>query len=460
MTPPVRYRMVVCIPAILCCLFVPATGGAQRQAMTIDQAVSIALERNRTVLQSSYQIESADATERAAWGNYLPSLSASGGWTRTQSSRLANQTVNVPGIGPTVTQAEFFGVTNQFNTGVSANYTLFDGLSREAGMNTATAQLTVAQMNSRRTRQSVVYQVVSGYLNILRTERLVTVAEENLKRDERQLERITESSRVGALSQADVYRQQSQVASDELDLINTQNAYAKAKVDLVALVGVDPTMEYDFSDSSVVADIDTARAVAFLAQYRDLKQATGRALTARPDYVAVKASLDAASSSVTGAKGSYFPSIGAFAGYGNFGEDLSTLSLTRNYYVNWGLDFRWNLFDGFLREQRVEDALVNERSAQVEMEQTEKNITVEVRKALLDLEAAKKSWDVSDKALRSATEDRRIAEERYNLGAGTLLDLLVANANFVGAQVSRVNAITGFLIAKHTMEFTLGERVY
>jgi outer membrane protein TolC len=65
---------------------------------------------------------------------------------------------------------------------------------------------------------------------------------------------------------------------------------------------------------------------------------------------------------------------------------------------------------------------------------------------------------VSDKALRSASEDRRIAEERYNLGAGTLLDLLVANATYVNSQASRVNAIAGFLNARYNMEFAVGDR--
>ena len=60
----------------------------------------------------------------------------------------------------------------------------------------------------------------------------------------------------------------------------------------------------------------------------------------------------------------------------------------------------------------------------------------------------------------STPEDRKIAEERYNLGAGTLLDLLVANATYVGAQATQINAIVGFLIAKYNMEFVLAERKY
>ncbi len=104
--------------------------------------------------------------------------------------------------------------------------------------------------------------------------------------------------------------------------------------------------------------------------------------------------------------------------------------------------------------------MATQRNAEISLVQAQRDINVDVKKALLDLEAARKQYEVSQKGLVSATEDRKIAEERYNLGAGTLLDLLVANANLVNAQANQVNAVYNFITAKRNVEYALGEKQY
>ncbi|MBU2471322.1 MAG: TolC family protein, partial [Bacteroidetes bacterium] len=80
----------------------------------------------------------------------------------------------------------------------------------------------------------------------------------------------------------------------------------------------------------------------------------------------------------------------------------------------------------------------------------------DIQKARLDLEAVEKQVKVTQASVFSAEMDRKIAEEKYNLGAGTLLDLLIANANYTNAQSNKVNAVIGYLLAKKQMEFVLG----
>ncbi len=427
-----------------------------QQTLTMDQAVQMALQSNWSIAQSENAVETAHADKLSASGNYLPTVSLSAGWNRNQEDRTSPSTQVIDGVAAPLQST--FRVTNSFSTGVDAQYTIFDGLRREGTSSSASARATAAELNATRTKQSVVFQVERAYVNVLRAAHLVKVSEENLKRDQRQLERITESNKVGALSLADVYRQQSQVANDELDQITAQNNYDKAKADLIALIGGDVFENYNIADPSITAEISETQLAETRSLYANESELSKRALTARPDYLSSSEVFEASGSGVTAARSGYFPSVTAFAGYSLNNTEISTLPENKN--INWGLNLRWNLFDGFQTNQALQSALASQRDAQISLKQAERDINVEVRKALLDLEAARKAYEVSQKGLVSAQQDHRIAEERYNLGAGTLLDLLVANAGLVNAQASRVNGACDYVIAKRNVEFVLGERTY
>ncbi|MBI4548109.1 MAG: TolC family protein [Ignavibacteriae bacterium] len=441
---------------IILLLFIIEAFAQQTKTYTLNEAINLALERNLSVVQAQNNVESAQARVLAAYGNYLPALSAFGGWNRTQNDRAASSTQIIG--GQALSFPASFSVTNNFSTRVDLSYVLFDGFAREANFNSASASALSTEQQAARTRQSIVYQVENAYLNVLRKEQLVKVSEENLKRGRRQLERITESNRVGALPLADVYRQQSQVAADELNLITAQNDYEKAKADLVALIGSDMAQEHNFSDPSISPETNQTELDSTKEMYSNFHELTQRSLANRPDYMATKESFRSAEAGVTAARSGYFPTISASAGYSLSNTELSTLRNNKN--IAWGINIRWNLFDAFQTNQSLQSAIADQHNAEVAMRQAERDIGVEVKKALLDLEAARKGVEVSQKGLRSAMEDRKIAEERYNLGAGTLLDLLTANAGLVNAQANNINASYFYIIAKRNLEYVIGERTY
>lgn len=437
-----------------------ASAFAQPRVLTLEDVKRLALEQNLTVVQAQNNLVSTQSAVLAARGQWLPTVSASSGWSRNQQEFKSSgvQYQNIGGVTVPVSGGSEISTSNSFSSRVSASWTLFDAFGRESENSAATSRAVAAEQGVTRTRQSVVFQAVSGYLNIFRNVQLVKASEENLKRDRRQLERITESNRVGALSLADVYRQQSQVASDELDLINAQNNLDKAKADLMSFIGMSMFEEVEIADATIPSDIDSVLMREGSDVMADFAGLARRALQARPDYQSAVQGVDAAQSSVTSAKSNYFPSIGLSAGYGRSGNEIG--DPFRNSSINWGASLSWNIFDGFRTNQSVQNAIASRRNAEIQLAQSERDINVEVKKALLDLDASRKSYEASQKGLVSATEDRKIAEERYNLGAGTLLDLFTANASFIRAQVNKVNSVYSFLTAKHNLEYVIGERTY
>jgi len=75
---------------------------------------------------------------------------------------------------------------------------------------------------------------------------------------------------------------------------------------------------------------------------------------------------------------------------------------------------------------------------------------------LLDLAASKKKLDVNNKNLLAALENKKINEEKYSLGANTLLNLLIANSQYVQAQNDLINSSFDYLIIKKQIEYLLG----
>jgi outer membrane protein len=138
--------------------------------------------------------------------------------------------------------------------------------------------------------------------------------------------------------------------------------------------------------------------------------------------------------------------------------ELSKLSDSKGMF--WGIGISWSLFDRFQTNLNIQNALVGRRNAELSLLQAQRNVSVDVRNALLDIEAAQKQYDVSLKGLRSAEQDRRVAEERYNLGSGTLIDLLTANAGLVNAQYNKINATYNYITASRNLDYVLGERNY
>ena len=120
-----RRFLVTLLPLVLAST---AVGVAQTNptTLTLDQARELALQNNITVLQTANSIDAAEARVLAAKGQWLPSLSASGRWTRTQIDQAGQGSILVE--GRLVELPPVFSVNNYFSAGFSAGYTIFDGL--------------------------------------------------------------------------------------------------------------------------------------------------------------------------------------------------------------------------------------------------------------------------------------------------------------------------------------------
>ncbi len=436
---------------ILLLALVPGLVFAQtKKTLTLSECIKIALENNTIIKQAEYSTQIQSASVMQAYGIFLPNLNLSGNWNRTQRE---SDLTYIPGLGTVPFRTS--QTLSSFSTTASTSIILFNGFANFASLNRAKSNYLSSDYNLKRAKQSAIFQVYQLYLNVLRNKQLLKVAQDNLKRSQRQLERIIEANRVGSVSLADVYRQEVQVGNDELSLIRAQANYDKAKADLLVYLGLIPSDEYEFEDPSIKMEIDTTEFEELRKRVKDLDDLILKAINARPDYKSAIASLNSAKSGVTVAMSGYMPTISAFGNFNLNSNEFSTL--TKNRSIAWGISISFPIFDRLQLQTQVQQAKLNVKNAEVQVEQAKRQITADVKKAILDLESAMKQLEVAERQVKSAELDLKTAEEKYNIGAGTLLDLLIATANYTSAVSSRVNAIYDYIIAKIQLQYALGE---
>lgn len=414
---------------------------------TLDECIAISLKHNPDLLRSRQEIDRSAAGKKQAFGAFLPSLSANGSWTRSNQKVWTMRS----DVGAMQTQ-------ESFSYGIGTGLTLFNGLGNIYTADRSILGYQASEQGALRSEQDVIFAVESGYINALRLRQLVTVNASNLDRSQKQLDRIKELNAVGSVPLADVYRQQVQVGRDELTLLQSENTYRNALVDLQTVIGLDPQESIDLTGTDVPAIVDEAEIARTREELPAPETLFQEALKHRADYRQAELTLRGAEKSVEVARAGYYPTLSAFAQY-NWSNDAFQWALLAEKELgrfSYGLSLTIPIFSNFQVSTAVESAEIDRRNSEVSLQALRREIAAGLRKASNELSAAEKNIEITQRTLLSAKEDHRIATERYTLGAGTLLDLIVANSNLTAAQSDLINATFNYLVVRRQVEYQLG----
>ncbi|MFI5251193.1 MAG: TolC family protein [Bacteroidota bacterium] len=439
----------------LCFLAFNAAVAQDSKILTLESAVQLALEKNQTLVLAKNSVDLAQSGALSSFGNFLPNLSFIGGFSRqlTWKNSAGGVTyinnVPIPTAGGTTNDA-----FNTVSTGLQSRMTLFNGFVTNYNYKSAQAIEDAAAFGYTRQQQATIYGTHQLFLTVVKNYEIMKVSEDNLIQARGQLERIKESNKVGAVAIADVYRQQTIVGQDEFTLIQAQNNFEKAKADVLAYLGVPLDTAYQFDFSGIPTDIDTTEFPALNAQYKDFKSLVAQAIEKRPDHLSNIASFNSSEAAASSAKAAYFPTVSASANYGLNNDAFNTLKDNRSLSV--GLNVSLPIFNGFQTQTGIQTAQVQQQNAELKVQQSQLTVTVDLRKALLDLEAFEREVISTQTSVVSSTMDKKIAEEKYSLGSGTILDLQLATANYTTAMSNKVNAVNDFLLAKKNLELAMG----
>ena len=336
---------------------------------------------------------------------------------------------------------------------MGSSWTLFDGLSNFASLSQSKNELNAAKYYVDRLKQEIVFQTISLYYEVINRMQLLKFKEDDVKWNQKNLETITERNRLGSVTLADVYAQQVRVGNAELEVIRTKNNLETGKSELLSFLGLDVLETYEFTDSPSASEMDKVKKDLDL-DYRNLGELVGKALENRLDYKIAQLNLESAYDGMTIARSGHLPRLTNTIKYGVFSDQINKMFDNRSLLV--GLSLNIPIFSGFAVENRVQFAEVFAENRKIELSELERDIKKSIQKTYLNLQAAEKGLKVSEKNVMAAQENLKIESEKYSLGAGTLLNVLVANSEFTNAQTNFINAQFAYITLSEQLKYYLG----
>jgi outer membrane protein TolC len=424
--------------------------------------IRIALEDSPTLLVEDERRHIASQDVTGAWGQFLPTISLGYDWQKAERTDYdqdqfdAGPTLNImtqegidipyPTYIPAGTADETIYTKYQGFNG-RANLNIFNGFSKFSQLSSAKNSLHAAEATREYTRELVVEDVTGAYFNLLRYQRLHEVAIETREQQELELERTETYFRLGSAAKSDVLQQRVQLENTKLDVVVADNNVKKAFADLAYLMN-HPLAEGFAIDTSI---LDTDYHVPVVeALYEE-------ALGQRLDLASSEYNLEARNKDVTTATSNAWPTFDVYVNYNAYNNDTPyILGGQKSSQTTFGWTASWNVFDRLQTWTGRSQAKANARIAEYQLQQAKLNVQVEIRQLHNSMVEAKERAHVSEETIIQSEEELRLARERFRVGAGTTLDVIVAQANLANSRAQEVQAMCDFLIARTMMYRAIG----
>jgi outer membrane protein len=422
-----------------------AQTAAPTQTITFDEAISIALRQNTTLKQANNASALNSANVKQQRLSLLPDL------------RFNSTTGQNYGRGFSEDEGRIIDQTTQsVNAGVSSSVTLFNGLSNIASLRSAKLSEDAGERNVQRAEQTVAFTVASNFLALVQQQEQVGVQQENLAAQEAQEKQIQAYVNAGSRAISDLYQQQATVAAARSQLVNAQRALELAKVDIIQALNLDPRGNYAFTPPALDTTTANITSVAF-----NLDSLLTRALSQRSDLFAQQAAVSAAQQDVKAAKGGRWPALSLTAGYNSAYNSATALGfydqLDQRRGGSIALGFSIPLFDRGTVDLATQKAEISEDNARLDLKDRQQQIGLEVRRAYLDYAADKQQLDAAGAQLRAAQLALETSQQRYNVGAATLLEVTQARATQLQAASALVTARYALLFQRTLIGYYTGD---
>ena len=338
---------------------------------------------------------------------------------------------------------------DSYSYGVSGSQTLFDGFKTSNEVKAAAENINAASQAYRFTSSEVRFDLRSAFIDLLKVQELIKVAQDIVKIRRDNLELITLQYHSGLEHKGALLTAEANTAQAKFELSQAKRDLESAQRQLTKEMG-----RKEFTSVSVKGDFEVGDSVAKKPDFEELAENN-------PSLLQATAAKNAAAFNIRTAYADFIPRI---LGQINASKDDSRWP-PRDRQMNLGLSVSMPLFEGGLRNAQVSQAQARYNQAEADERSIRDGIVVSLQQAWVSLQDAIEQVNVQRKTLEAVQERSKIAQAQYSTGFIGFDNWIIIENDLVNAKKSYLQAQANALLAEakwiqakgETLEYAQGK---
>ena len=410
--------------------------------LTLEDAIDIGLEENHQIRIAHRDAEIARNNTTRGTANFLPTLDASGSYSFSRSEQETNSPFS-------------FGNSNTRNASaqLALNWTLFDGFRMFVDRQRYDELAVLGEARARNSIERTVVSIAAAYFRVVQQTRLLEIIEKTLDISRMRYDKERVRRELGG-SASDYLQARIAYHNDSSSVLEQRLQLTIARKDLNLLLGRAPA-------APLVVTREITLPPLPYSDERMLEMARER----NADLITARQGLRVAESSTALSRSSFYPRVSLFATYGysdrlvgtEQSERFSNDILTQSTDASVGLSLSFNLFNGFRNATDVQNAEIENRIAEITLDEAERQLEgtlLERREALrtrLDAVA------IEELNLEAARQNLTLQIERFRTGTVTSLEFRDAQVQFVRAETAWIVSLFEARLAILELQRLIGD---
>ncbi|MRX45569.1 TolC family protein [Pedobacter puniceum] len=422
------------------------------QKVDLKAVLESALANNLQIKQAQFQEAVTDENFKQSRYQLLPNLNGSVSANK-QYGLFFDQTA-----GTLIN-----GSTDAANASLSSNLLVFNGFRLQNQIKQNKNLLMADKSNVEKVKNDLTLTVINTYLQALTNRDLITASQQQVDLSKAQLNVEQRNFDVGNKTLADLSQAKAQLATNELNLTNAQNAYDLSILDLKQLMEINP-------ETQIELVVPTLPELSSVTKNYTGKEVFDQAINNYPDIKLAKYNSEAFKYGVKAAKGGLYPSLGVggqlFNSYSSNAVDFTTRrrlgfsdQIDRNFLQVIGLNLQIPIFDNYRNRSSLNIAKIRYQDALVTEQLAKNNLNKIINQAVLDLRSAEKRYVSTQSSLTSSQDAFEVIKKRYDVGLANAIELNTSQTNYNKAQFDFIQAKYDLLFRAKVIDFYLGNPI-